>query len=274
MSGLGQTLQPLDDAVYKKLTRYFDSTRELLLFSDIILNELKALKIKPDELNDFRILILYCYFKTTSNGISMWLVASTGHHVEASILLRPIIELYIQLGFVVKQNRSEHESLSKLFFDYLRFREKKNVQFAYEIARELNEAEMANNLRNQLNALNREFAGKKHTDFEPWNQIESVAKKAGLFRYYRTVYNPYSKFTHSSLDCINEFYNSTAQIWAIKPSLKHLDQILVVFYEAYISIIDVLAAEFWGHPFKAFDGFVKELNSLKTDSEERLTSTN
>jgi len=272
LSNLNSFLSPKDEEVYKQLQMYFDYTKEILLYSEPIFYELNKIKIKAHEMDDFKNLIMYCFLKSTSHGMNIWIVASSGHYIEASILLRPIIELIIQLKYIINKGRSNFIRLSKEFFIYLRYREKNRIQIALNIATELKEQIIIDNIKENLNRLNAEFKGKKNEDFWPGQKLKEIAIQAGLLRYYQTVYDLYSKYIHSSLDNLYQYYNPSDLSWNIKPSTKHIDEILITFFEAYFDMMTVLATEFWGHPFTGFDHFDHCLNGMKEKSLLKMES--
>lgn len=61
MNSLKNFLIPVDSIVYKKYQDYFDSIRDLLIFSDGVIIELKKKKLQREEISDYKKYISYCF---------------------------------------------------------------------------------------------------------------------------------------------------------------------------------------------------------------------
>lgn len=263
MSWLEQYLEPVDTKVWEKLKAYLEPTKELLVFSHAVIDELNKEKITQADMSYCKQFCLYLFFKSTSHGISLWLLASRGHNIEASILAISVVEADIQLRYVMDKGPSKCESRSKEFFDYLRFRGRNDLTVKLQIAKKIEDAEKVEEFSKILKELKQEFGNKKHTDFWPHKSLEELSRIVGPENYHATVYGPYSGYVHHSWDCLHEFRSQDKNRWAFRRSVNNIDYVLVVFYENYFHIIEGLFAGFWGYSFKAYDTFSRNLADMK-----------
>lgn len=263
--------KPNNETIYNILKTYFDPVKEILLFSGIVLNELEA-NVKQNnitELDAFKNFVLLCFFKSTSHGMNIWLISTSGHHVEASILLKPVIELYINLRYITNHKSSEHIKLSEDLFHYFNLKEKKNLSICKEIA-EKNNDPILTAFNEKLNDINIKYTNSKLSDYWPNKNISQLAKKAGLLDYYKTVYNLYSGYSHLSSRALFSYHNPHLNNWGLYCSEKNIDAILITFYEIYFDIIKSVGTAFIGHPFKKETYFEEQLELMKQESLKEL----
>lgn len=263
--------KPNNIEVYNSLKTYFDSAKEILLFSDTVLSEL-ALEIKQSDIKDsnaFKRFLLLCFFKSTSHGMNIWLIASSGHHVEASIILKSVIELFINLKYITNQDPAEHIKLSEDLIHYFTLKEKSNLTTAIEIAQKYNDP-ILNDLNKRLNEINKKYPKGRISDYWPKQSVSQLAKKAGLLDYYKTVYNLYSGYSHLSSRALFSYHNPHLNNWGLYCSEKNIDAILITFYEIYFDIIKSVGTAFIGHPFKKETYFEEQLELMKQESLKEL----
>ena len=268
MLALDQILKPVDQQVYEQFKDYLNLTRDLLLFSDRVIDELNEARLIPEDESAFRRFLLYLFFKSTSHGVSLWLVASIGHKVESFILARPVVEALIQLRYIQQHGASDMESLSEEFFAYLRFRQRKGIHHALSIANERGDLDSIQVFSGELKNLNLKYHDKKYNDFWLGQKMDELAKKAGMGDYYKTVFDLFSKYVHSSQFTLYEFYDPVHNCWSARPKLEDLDMPLHAFFEAYVNIVDALSQEFWGKQFRAMQTFRNKLDTMKQASEK------
>lgn len=270
MSHLESVLKPLNAQVHEPLKLHFDKMREVLLFTQTVIDKLQSDRIKVEDVSDFRKLLLYFYFRSISHSISLWLTASNGQVAETYILARPITELHIHLRFACDPKGMSRDEAAAEYFEYFYYLERNEVKIGIGICDRTNQKDEKRDYEKRLKELDKRIEGRHKTSFWPGRPVEQLAKEAGFIEYYDTVYRYYSAYTHTSERSLNTYFDPINYQWQLGAKTEHLDEILVSTHHCLTDMIEALCAEFWRHPFKALEIFQEDRKAMLKDIERKL----
>ena len=259
MSYLTEILKPINRDVYSAHREIFDDTRELILFSDIVIDTLQKAEIKAESLKAFEIFIGYCFFRTTEHGISLWLLASAGKRIDASIIFRAVSEITIKFHYVIQDDGTKKQELAQDYLEYNLFEYKKGYEKALKICLKRNNKSMAADFEKRIGELKSQIGDRKKKDYWATRRIIDLACEIGMEDYYQHVFAFYSDVIHFNPRQIKEYFNQDKLRWTLRPSTEKLDQVLVAFYDSYLQILKAVADTFIKHPFKKFGEFENKL---------------
>lgn len=255
-------LWPIDKGVYLKCKDAFNRAKEILVFSDALIDMLHSRKICIDDFDDHKRFVSLCFFRMTSLGISLWLIASAGLYLDAASLLRSIVEISIKLNYVQKHDLTKKRQLSAEFFQYqyLQFLEDSHV--ALEIAKSKGNSNEIEEIMFNIENLEIKIGSRKRRDYWPGKSIEELAKSLDYPGYYKTVFGRHSKGIHLSPENLCEYFDFTKNAWGIFAKAEKLKEILITFYDSYLHVLEAMNETFFDQPIEKLKDFSRILDGF------------
>lgn len=274
MHGVSMLREPLIIEVYEEHKVFLDATRDILDFSDTVIAELNKKGIKPASIVQFDKVLLAWFFRQTLLSKQAWLLASGGQEVGTAIFVRSISEIRIKLEYVLHKGPGQFEALSEEFFQHGNAALLKDSRIALEICERLGDSPKALFTQRAIAQLESRLGERqKMKQWWPGRQLRQLAEDANCLRFYMTVFGHYSADVHSQpADMFRDHYDPSGLRWTLYVPPKRIAGLLYTIFECYVKMLDVVACQFWGHPFTRFVDFVamqseleRELNQLHTD---------
>ena len=273
-SPLQQVLLPLNKDVYAKLKVFFDYARELILYSDEVVGRLQKEKISASSIDPFKKLVLFSFFKSTSFGISTWLIASNGQPNEASTLVRTLIEITIKLLFVVKDSGENRLNLAADYWKYENFSALLEVEEAIRICKKLGYTTVLEDFLSKAREIKDNIGSTERDKLWPSKSLERIATEADCHKYYRLIFSPHSRKAHFSPQDVKDFFDENNRRWTLGYTYVKVEQILIQLCEMQLHILNVLSETFFApRSLGKLNNFIEKLNELVDISEQALDET-
>lgn len=270
MQSIARLREPLNADVYKGHKLFFDATRDVLNFSDTVIAELNSKGIQPASMSQFDKVLLAWFFRQTTLSEQAWLLLSGGQEVGAAILVRSISEIRIKLQYISSKGPREFESLSDEFLQWGNAWALKHAGIALRICERAGDSDCAEAMQRKIDELDSCLGNKpRPADWWPGRSVYSIAKDAGIERFYDSVFRQYSAAVHSHpLEMLRDHSEPSGMRWTLYYPPKNVPGLLYAVYDCYLGLLDTVACQFWGHPFKRFDGFVARQSELERELDQ------
>lgn len=276
-------LEPLKNRFYSENQQHFDETRKLINFIEIVLADFSQRQIKQDEITRFGQFILYAAFRSDSHGRAIWRLCNLGYELEASILLRTIVEMTIFVRFAIHDDGKHCEKLAEQYFSADLFREIEMCSIAIEICSRNGSVKWKNIFKDRLAFAESEVkrlhlvrtdsdskTGEPSSKIWPKWKLSKIASSArfdkDLKGFYETNFKYLSTLTHFSPSGIWEFLSKDESGWTLRPEPRRIDQILLTYYDCHVRILSILCDHLdRPHPYEAFNYFFSTRNKLMSE---------
>lgn len=270
ISRIASLREPLNKAVYSGYKSFFDATMEILDFSETIISELNNKAMNRDSISQFEKVLLAWFFRQTVLGQQAWLLASGGHEVGSAIMVRSISEIRIKLAYVLHKGPRQFEALAEEFFNHGHTWTLKDAKIALEIHLRVGDSEEARATQQTIAELEDLLGDKQRPrDWWPGRQLRQLASEAGLLPFYKTVFGQYSRVVHSlPAEMLSDHTDAHGTRWTLYAPPKNIPGLLYAIYECYQMMLEVVACQFWRHPFKRFERFSATRSELERELDQ------
>lgn len=256
-----EQIEEFQKKVYKEYKLLFDLYRELFELNGETSDKCNEKKTPIEEISKVQNVIGFLSTKAFKTYVSIYLLCLNGAGQDAEILLRSLIEILINIKYLLKTNSDTRANMYFDFFDFKTARDIKKLRNDPRIGMKLKEHEESYN-KKQKEYLEKYDPQNKNS----WSgkRLADMADDVGLSEIYDKAYNFSSNMVHSNILCSPEYIKTVEGHidFVAGPSFSCIERVLASSLECLINILVDFNNVFEVGNDQKINNFIKRYNEV------------
>jgi hypothetical protein len=229
-------LEEMQKSIYKEFKSLFDLDEDLFnLFGDTI-DKCNLRKMPFGTITSIQNVVGFLSTKAFKTYVAIFLLCKNGAGQDAEILLRSLIEILINVKYLLKADSITRADMYIRYFDFKTARDIKILKDDPRIGAKIKEYE------EEYDKKKEEFVEKydpKNKNSWSGKSVAEMAEEAGLKEIYFKAYNSSSNIVHSNILCSNQYvkYVEGRIDFEAGPSNSCVERVLASSIECLINIL-------------------------------------
>lgn len=199
---MSEEKESFEQKVYKSYKILFDLHQELFNLCGAIADECNKNPIAIEILTGVQKVIGFLDAKAFKTYVAINILCKSGAGQDAEILLRSMIEIFISVKYLTKEDSENRANMYIDFFDYKTARDIEKLKDYPMIGAKLKEHE------EKYKSAKKDFLERydvKNKNSWSGKDISKMAEESGLSEIYDKAYNASSNMVHSNILCSPEY---------------------------------------------------------------------
>ncbi|MBU1026552.1 MAG: hypothetical protein KKA31_02360 [Candidatus Margulisbacteria bacterium] len=266
-----EQIKEFRNKVYEEYKPLFDLHQELFELYGETADKCNEKKMPIEEISSLQNVIGFLSTKAFKTYVSIYLLCLNGAGQDAEILLRSLIEILINIKYLLKTDSDTRSNMYFDFFDFKTARDIEKLKNDPRIGKRLKEHEERYNERKEKYLEKYDIKNKIS-----WSGVflSDMAKNADLTEIYNKAYNFSSNMVHSNILCSPEYIKTVEGHidFDAGPSFSCVERVLTSSLECLINILLDFNKVFEVDNDQKINNFITRYKKIVNKFKERINT--